>query len=219
MRLRNFSLLLVVILVGCLWWVAAQNTNQQSQPDAVTMAQQSQPAPEHSQPDKMQRPEQEKNEHDRSNVFTAPNAKASSPVFKGQAKEGKISGFDFYRDALGSDAPNQNPDEGMKQLMADRPKVMQAQRALLESRYNLVPKLDPQAKMSRGKPLAVGPTAKLKGGMTWEQLAAMTPDQIRDKDAFPYPALPSSFTNQWGAGFSSSTDSAIPTARTSRRGF
>ena len=45
---------------------------------------------------------------------------------------------------------------------------MATQRKLLESRYNLEPKLDPVAKMSRGKPLAVGPTAKLPEGMDWE---------------------------------------------------
>jgi hypothetical protein len=40
---------------------------------------------------------------------------------------------------------------------------MEIQRKLLESRYNLQAKFDPQTKMSRGKPLAVGPTAKPKG--------------------------------------------------------
>ena len=34
---------------------------------------------------------------------------------------------------------------------------MDAQRKLLEKRYNLKPKLDPEVKMSRGKPLCVGP--------------------------------------------------------------
>src|SRR5437588_1525172 len=67
---------------------------------------------------------------------------------------------------------------------------MATQQTLLESRYNLEAKLDPNAKMSRGKPLAVGPTARLPQGMNWEALAAMSPDEIRRKDAFPYPALP-----------------------------
>ena len=56
----------------------------------------------------------------------------------------------------------------MKQDMADKPKVMAAQRKLLESRYNLTPHLDPAVKMSRGKPICVGPTARLKGGLTWD---------------------------------------------------
>ncbi len=44
--------------------------------------------------------------------------------------------------------------------------------------------------MSRGKPLAVGPTARLAKGLTWERLAKMTPDEIRQAGAFPYPSLP-----------------------------
>jgi hypothetical protein len=44
--------------------------------------------------------------------------------------------------------------------------------------------------MSRGKPLAVGPTAKLPTGMTWERLADMSPDDIRSRGIFPYPPLP-----------------------------
>jgi cytochrome c peroxidase len=54
----------------------------------------------------------------------------------------------------------------------------------------LEPKLDPQATMSRGKPLPVGPTARLPQGMDWDTLAAMSPDDIRTKDVFPYKALP-----------------------------
>ena len=50
-----------------------------------------------------------------------------------------------------------------QKLAADKPRVMEIQRKLLESRYNLQAKFDPQTKMSRGKPLAVGPTAKPKG--------------------------------------------------------
>jgi hypothetical protein len=44
--------------------------------------------------------------------------------------------------------------------------------------------------MSRGKPLAVGPTAKLPAGMTWEALSQLSPAEIRDRDIFPYKALP-----------------------------
>jgi cytochrome c peroxidase len=44
--------------------------------------------------------------------------------------------------------------------------------------------------MSRGKPLAIGPTAKLPSGMTWERLAALDADEIRTRGIFPYPSLP-----------------------------
>src|SRR5262249_39244571 len=46
------------------------------------------------------------------------------------------------------------------------------------------------ARMSRGKPLAVGPTARLPQGMTWERLASLSPDEIRSRGIFPYPSLP-----------------------------
>src|SRR5687768_15248864 len=44
--------------------------------------------------------------------------------------------------------------------------------------------------MTRGKPIPVGPTAKLKVGLTWDRLGQMSPDAIRDQDAFPYLPLP-----------------------------
>ena len=78
----------------------------------------------------------------------------------------------------------------MKADIAERPKVMKTQRDLLMRRYDLTPRLDREAKMSRGKPLAVGPTARLQGGLTWQKLASMTPEQIRSQNLFPYPALP-----------------------------
>lgn len=68
--------------------------------------------------------------------------------------------------------------------------VMAAHQRLLESRYNLARRVDESVRMTRGKPIPVGPTAKLKGGVTWDQLGAMTPDQIRDRDIFPYLPLP-----------------------------
>jgi cytochrome c peroxidase len=44
--------------------------------------------------------------------------------------------------------------------------------------------------MSRGKPLVVGPTARVPQWMDWETLGAMTPAEVRRKDAFPHKALP-----------------------------
>ena len=78
----------------------------------------------------------------------------------------------------------------MKADIAAKAGVMEAQRRLLEQRYNLTPVLDPQAKMSRGKPLCVGPTARLAQGVTWESLAAMSAEEIRRSGTFPYHSLP-----------------------------
>ena len=78
----------------------------------------------------------------------------------------------------------------MKADVAAKPKVMARTRKLLESRYNLEPKLDPEAKMSRGKPL---PSARRRGwprALTWDKLGAMAPEEIRKQGLFPYPSLP-----------------------------
>src|ERR1700745_4110340 len=98
-----------------------------------------------------------------------------SPAFRNQPGQGKVSGFDFYRDPLNASHPYESPDAIMQTLSTQKPNVMATQRKLRESRYALQPRTDPKARMSRGKPLAVGPTARLKG-LTWQQMAQMTPD-------------------------------------------
>ena len=176
-----------VLLVFTFLLLAAQEKTPQAPHDAVMDAQQPQAVP-------AERPEQRKTQHDLSNTFDPQNAEPSSPAIKEQPGQGKVSGFDFYRDPLNSEKPNENPDAIMQRLSAQKSQVMALQRQLLDSRYNLTPKLDPEAKMSRGKPLAVGPTARLKGGLTWAQFGQMTPDQIREQDVFPYPSLPHPLT-------------------------
>jgi cytochrome c peroxidase len=44
--------------------------------------------------------------------------------------------------------------------------------------------------MSRGKPVPIGPTARLAAGLTWDALAALSPEEIKKRGAFPYPPLP-----------------------------
>jgi hypothetical protein len=157
---------------------------QQPQPaDAVQRSQQPSPVP-------AARPEQNKSAHDESDVFTAPRAEPSSPVLQTQPKNGKNSGFDFVRDPLNSDAPMASPDELMRQAIAAKPGIMAAQHQVLAQRYLLEPHPDPAAKMSRGKPLPVGPTARLHSGLTWDRLATLSADQIKAQGVFPYPALP-----------------------------
>src|SRR6266404_4657367 len=68
-------------------------------------------------------------------------------------------------------------------------RVMSEHQRLLEARYDLSRRVDPNVKMTRGKPIPVGPTARLKG-VTWEQLGKMSPDQIKEKGVFPYLPLP-----------------------------
>jgi cytochrome c peroxidase len=78
----------------------------------------------------------------------------------------------------------------MKRDKAAKARVMAAAKRLLEERYNLSRRVDPNVKMTRGKPIPVGPTARLKSGVTWEQLGQMSPEEIREKNLFPYLPLP-----------------------------
>jgi cytochrome c peroxidase len=73
---------------------------------------------------------------------------------------------------------------------ADKPAVMARQQALLDQRYDLTPRPDSKVTMTRGKPIQVGPATRLPEGMTWDQLAAMPSDEIRDKGLFPKGFLP-----------------------------
>src|SRR3954466_13862062 len=125
------------------------------------------------------RPEQQLTDHDQSEVFKATSAPPDSPAMKDQPKEGKITGFDFYRDPLNADKAMTTFEQVMAQDVAERPKVNDAQRKLLESRYILDVKTDPNVKMSRGKPIPVGPTARLKQGLTFDKLASMPADEVK----------------------------------------
>src|SRR5690348_14239766 len=69
------------------------------------------------------RPEQRKTDHDRSPVFESKNAPANSADLKAQPKEGKNPGFDFYKDALGSERPNMTFEEIMAKDREQKPKV------------------------------------------------------------------------------------------------
>ena len=73
---------------------------------------------------------------------------------------------------------------------ADKAAVEARQRELLESRYDLTPRPDEKVKMTRGKPIQVGPVARLPQGMTWDSLAAMSPMEIREKGLLPKGFLP-----------------------------
>ncbi|HEY2893914.1 MAG TPA: cytochrome B6 [Pirellulales bacterium] len=142
------------------------------------------------QPSKRERVEQKLNEHDKSGIFAASKAEVSSPALENQPEKGQIQGFDFYRDPLNAKKPMESPDAITKADIEMKPKVMEAQRKLLESRYNLQPKFDDNLKMTRGKPIAIGPTARLAKGNSWDDLAAMKPEDIRKNKLFPYPSLP-----------------------------
>jgi cytochrome c peroxidase len=73
---------------------------------------------------------------------------------------------------------------------AEKEPTVARQKKLLEERYQLGSRPDAKVTMSRGKPIQVGPAARLPEGMTWDQLAAMPSDEIREKGLFPKGFLP-----------------------------
>jgi cytochrome c peroxidase len=78
----------------------------------------------------------------------------------------------------------------MARMSAAKAGIMQRQKALLEERYDLSQRPAAGVIMSRGKAIQAGVRVKLRGGMTWERLAQMSPEEVRDKDVFPLGFMP-----------------------------
>lgn len=73
----------------------------------------------------------------------------------------------------------------VKRLEADKPKFAERHQKLLKERYDLSDKPVEGLTMPRGKPVQGGIRVKLPEGITWEKLAALSPDEIKEKDLWP----------------------------------
>jgi cytochrome c peroxidase len=78
----------------------------------------------------------------------------------------------------------------MERMKGEKAAIEKRQADLLAARYDLSNKPAPGVTMSRSKPVQEGVRAKLATGVTWQSLAEMTPEQIREKDAWPAGFLP-----------------------------
>jgi cytochrome c peroxidase len=78
----------------------------------------------------------------------------------------------------------------MARMSAAKPAIMQRQMALLEERYDLSDRPAHGVTMSRGKPVQEGVRVKLRGGMTWEKLAELSPEEVCKRDVFPLGFMP-----------------------------
>jgi cytochrome c peroxidase len=74
--------------------------------------------------------------------------------------------------------------------VAAKPGIEREHQALLDERYDLGDHPAQGVTMERGKPLQEGVRVKLPSGVTWEQLAGMSPDAIRDRGLWPKGFLP-----------------------------
>jgi len=79
----------------------------------------------------------------------------------------------------------------MKEMSAAKEAILKRQMALLEERYDLSNRPAKGLMMSGGRRAVQGGVrVKLPDGLTWDALAAMTPDEIRDKGLFPKGLMP-----------------------------
>ncbi len=81
-------------------------------------------------------------------------------------------------------------DKTKARMEAAKPEIMKRQMTLLEERYDMADRPAEGVKMSRGKAVQGGVRVKLPEGVTWEQLAAMSAEEIRGKGLFPKGFLP-----------------------------
>lgn len=90
-----------------------------------------------------------------------------------------------------------------KEFSAKKPQMIERQRALLERRYDLSDRPAKGVSMSGGKPVQAGVRVKLPPGVSWQQLAQMTPDEIKAKGLFPegFMPLPHPFHEEGGMVF------------------
>jgi cytochrome c peroxidase len=78
----------------------------------------------------------------------------------------------------------------MERMRSEKAAIEKRQQDLLNLRYDLSDRPAAGVTMSKGKPVQEGVRVKLPEGTTWEQLDAMSPDDIREKDLFPKGFLP-----------------------------
>jgi cytochrome c peroxidase len=118
-------------------------------------------------------------------------AAAQAPAAAVQAAKAPVSSYSPV-------VPHESFADTVKRMTAEKPEIEKRQAALLEQRYDLqdiaLPqRVDPPFQviaMSRGKAIQADVRVKLPKGVTWESLAAMTPEAIREKGLWPAGLLP-----------------------------
>ncbi len=128
---------------------------------------------------------------------------AMAVVASVQAQQGKVSS------SYGPTNQTVTFEQIKAARLAVKGELAKAHGELLRARYNLDVKTDPEVRMSGGKLVPVGPTARLSG-VTWEQLDRLTPGQIKEKGLFPYKPLPFPDHAEGGMLFPEMTLKALP---------
>lgn len=83
-------------------------------------------------------------------------------------------------------AANEDAFTGLVQkLQREKPGFAKRHQDLLAQRYDLSDRPVPGVTMARGKPVQGGVRVRLAQGVTWDQLAALSPDEIRERNLWP----------------------------------
>jgi cytochrome c peroxidase len=85
--------------------------------------------------------------------------------------------------------PDETFEEMMARLAAEKPAVMAEQLALLMERYDLSD-IPSDVTMTRGRPVQAEVRVRLPEDVTWEELAGLSPEEIRERDLFPRGFMP-----------------------------
>jgi cytochrome c peroxidase len=78
----------------------------------------------------------------------------------------------------------------MARMKAAKPGIMKRHTNLLKERYDLGDRAAAGVAMSRGKPVQEGVRVRLPKSLTWEKLAALSAEEVRDRGLFPAGFLP-----------------------------
>jgi len=114
-----------------------------------------------------------------------------------QVTKGMRTPFDLWRyygrgeSSFGSPSLPMRWDQWLSFQKKQKPQLMADIRDYMNGRFDFNGEVVPGQMMSGGrKPIMAGPVARLQGGVgSYEELAGMTPEEIRAKDIFPYKPL------------------------------
>ncbi len=124
-----------------------------------------------------------------SGVSTSSEAPSKAPADDGAAGAVAPSDLPQLPDATSTDQAGAGAatdfDSMKAALIAAKPEKEARQQALLEERYDLAEHPSSRCRMTRGKMPQQGPRARLPSGVSWTQLAAMSPAEILGADRFP----------------------------------
>jgi cytochrome c peroxidase len=131
----------------------------------------------------------------RSDYGLGPNA-ASELLGYPDALPGDRTPFDLWKyagkggNSWGSPVLHMPWDEWVAKLEQQKPELMADVATYMALRFDFHGRVIPGATMSGGKPIMAGPVTRLpEGHASFEALATLTPDDIRERDLFPFKPL------------------------------